>query len=132
MDHLLIWHVVSMAWTEIGLGQDDYPKIAAELKLSYANWNEIDEVIKGDVLGSFALDSLWFILAMISVVGIFFITPMPDWGYEEADLRNRMIKWKKIPRKKRYLNPLRIMGYPIAWLISIGVRRKLKAAFLQR
>ncbi|KAB8194976.1 hypothetical protein FKV24_005670 [Lysobacter maris] len=32
MDHFLIWNTVSMAWTEIGLDDDEYPAIARELR----------------------------------------------------------------------------------------------------
>ena len=132
MDHLIIWNAVSMAWTEIGLSDEEYDKIAADLQLSYTSWSEIDDIIKGDVLGSFALTTLLLLLAMVSLIGIFFVTPLPDWGYEEAELRRRMGNWSKIPRWKHYLNPLRIMGYPLAWLLSSSVRKKLKNAFLRR
>ena len=131
MDHLIVWNAVSMAWTEIGLSDEDYDKIAADLQLSYTSWSEIDDIIKGDVLGSFALTSLLLLLALVSFIGIFFVS-LPDWGYSEAELRRRMGNWSKMPRWKHYLNPLRIMGYPLALLLSISVRKKLKSAFLRR
>jgi hypothetical protein len=129
MDHFLIWDTVSMAWTEIGLSGDDYPKIAKKLRATYANWSDVDDIIKGDVLGSFALDSLLLPLALIPIIGMFLIAPFPDWGYEEAYMRARITKWGKIPRWRHYLNVLRLAGYPIAWLMSLHVRFKLKAAF---
>jgi len=132
MDHLIVWNAVSMAWTEIGLSDEEYDKIAADLQFSYTSWSEIDDIIKGDVLGSFALTSLLLLLAMVPFIGIFFINSLPDWGYEEAVLRRRMDNWSKMPRWKHYLNPLRIVGYPLAWLLSISVRKKLKNAFLRR
>lgn len=131
MDHLIVWNAVSMAWTEIGLPDEDYDKIAADLQLSYTSWSEIDDIIKGDVLGSFASTSLLLLLAMVSFIGIFFVS-LPDWGYEEAELRKRMVNWSTMPRWKRYLNPMLIVGYPLAWLLSISVRKKLKNAFLRR
>ncbi len=118
-----------MAWTEIGLMPDDYPKIAKELRSTYSSWSDIDDIIKGDVLGSFSLESLLLPLALIPIIGMFLIAPFPDWGYEESYLKARIAKWERIPRWRHYLNLLRLAGYPIAWLMSFGVRYKLKAAF---
>jgi hypothetical protein len=129
MKHFLVWDTISMAWTEIGLGPEDYPKIAEKLRSDYSNWSDIDNIIKGDVLGSFAIDSLLLPLAFIPIIGIFLIAPFPDWGYEETYLKARIAKWGRIPRWQHYLNLLRLAGYPIAWLISFSVRYRLKIAF---
>lgn len=119
-----------MAWTEIGLSPDDYPKIAAQLH-DYACWQEIDQIILDDVLGSFALDSTLMLVAMVTIIGIFLITPFPDWGYDPDVLERRMQQWYRLPRWKHYLNPLRLIGYPIAYLMSLSLRRRLKAAYDQ-
>lgn len=131
MKHFLVWNTVSMAWTEIGLSREDYPDIARELRSTYRNWEEVNEVILGDVLGSFALESLLFPLAMIPLVGMFLIAPLPDWGYEESYLQERIGRWESSPRWTHYLNPFRLLGYPLAYLLSLGVRHRLKAAFLR-
>ena len=129
MRHFLVWNTVSMAWSEVGLSDEDYPRIASELRSTYRDWEEVNEVILGDVLGSFALESLLFPLAMIPLVGIFLIAPLPDWGYEESYLQKRIGRWERSPRWTHYLNPFRLLGYPIAYLLSLGVRHRLKAAF---
>lgn len=129
MEHFLIWNTVSMAWTEVGLSQDDYPAIATELKAAYASWDEVNEVILGDVLGSFALESALFPLALVPLVGMLLITPFPDWGYEESYLRKRIDRWQRLPRWRHYMNPIRIIGYPLAYIFSLSLRHRLRAAY---
>ncbi|AWV06144.1 hypothetical protein [Marilutibacter maris] len=130
MDHFLIWNTVSMAWTEIGLDDDEYPAIARELRRSYESWEAVDTVIRRDVLGSFALESGLFPLALVPVVGLLLIAPFPDWGYDEDYLRQRMRRWHRMARWRQYLNPVRLLGYPIAWLFSLPLRRRLERAWM--
>jgi hypothetical protein len=54
---------------------------------------------------------------------------MPDWGYNEDYLRERIRKWHSKPRWMHFLNPLRLLGYPLAILSSSGIRRRLQAAY---
>ena len=118
-----------MAWTEVGLSREDYPKIARELRSTYRSWDEVNDVVLGDVLGSFAIVSLLLPLAMIPLIGIFLIAPFPDWGYEESYLQKRIRRWEGSPRWTHYLNPFRLLGYPLAYLLSLPVRHRLKAAY---
>jgi hypothetical protein len=130
MKQFIIWDAVSMAWTEVGLSPEEYPKIARELRANYDNWDEVNDIILGDVLGSFALVSSLLPLAIIPIIGLFLIAPFPDWGYEKSYLEKRIAHWERYPRWRHYLNPLRLIGYPIAYLLSIQVRSKLKRAYL--
>jgi hypothetical protein len=118
-----------MAWSEIGLDADDYPRVAAQLRTNYASWDEIDDIILGDVLGSFAPLSLLPIFVLIPVIGLFLIAPFPDWGYEKSYIERRIEKWSTIPRWQHYLNPIRVLGYPAAFLFTFSLRRKLRAAY---
>ena len=129
MKHFVIWDAVSMAWSEVGLAAEDYPRIAEKLRATYASWDEVNDVVVGDVVGSFALESSLLPLVAVPIIGLFLVSPFPDWGYEEVYLKDRMARWYKVPRWRHYLNPLRLLGFPLAMLLSIGVRRKLKAAF---
>jgi len=131
MNDFLIWNTVSMAWSEIGLDDKDYPEIARELRTSYDRWEDINAVILRDVVGSFAFESSLLLLAVIPLIGMFLITPFPDWGYEEAYLRRRMERWNRSPRWMHYLNPFRLVGYPIAFLISFPLRHRLKKAYIR-
>ena len=129
MDHFVIWEAVSMAWSEVGLAPSEYPEIATELRASYSSWDEVGDVIFGDVLGSFALESCLLPLALVPVIGMLLITPFPDWGYEKSYLQERMRRWYSVPRWRHYLNPLRLVGYPLALLIAGGLCWRLKAAY---
>ncbi len=118
----LVWDTVSMAWTEIGLEPGDYPAIAEKLKSEGALWPEIRSIALRDVCGSFAVDSFLLIPCMLWMI-------MPDWGYSEEYLRLRAKRWAQRPLWLHFLNPFRILGYPIALVLSIGVRLRLKHAF---
>ena len=130
MGKFLVWNTVSMAWTEIGLDKDDYPKIALELRKSFSSWTDVNRIVLGDVVASFTFESWALPLAMIPLLGIFLISPWPDWGYEQDYLERRIAKWERVPRWQHYLNPFRLACYPLAWLLSLEVRFKLKRAFL--
>jgi hypothetical protein len=116
-----VWETVSMAWTEIGLEPSDYAAIAEKLKQEGATWSEVRAVALRDVCGSFAVDSFLIIPCMLWMI-------MPDWGYHEEYLRRRAQRWAQRPIWLHFLNPLRLLGYPVALVFSISVRRRLKRA----
>lgn len=116
-----VWDAVSMAWTEIGLEPGDYPTIAEKLKEEGATWPEVQAIALRDVCGSFAVDSFLIIPCMLWMI-------MPDWGYSEEYLRRRVQRWGERQVWLHFLNPLRLLGYPVAILFSIGVRLRLKRA----
>lgn len=99
----LIWDIVAMAWTEIGLENEDYPEITAKLKESAAAWNEINQIAVQDVCASFAWDTFLIFPCMLWVI-------MPDWGYDEEYLRNRMIQWGAKPKWFHFLNSFRLLA----------------------
>jgi hypothetical protein len=119
---LIIWDTISMAWTEIGLDDDDYPRIADQLLSQAVSWEEIQEISIRDVCGSFAFDTFLIVPCMLWMI-------MPDWGYNQDYLRKRIHKWNSKPIWVHFLNPLRILGYPLAILMSRGVRSRLKVAY---
>lgn len=65
---------------------------------------------------------------LILLVGV---SPWPDWGYETEYLNSRAQKWHSRPYWQHLLNPLRLIGYPLAVLMVLGFRHKLKKAFLK-
>jgi hypothetical protein len=121
-DNFEIWDAVSMAWTEIGLEDTEYPKIAKKIKETHSNWEEVDLIIKKDVCGSFAFDTFLIFPCMLWMI-------MPDWGYDSDYLKERMAKWYSKPYYKHFLNPMRVLGYPMSLLMSASVRSELKRAF---
>ena len=118
----VVWDTVSMAWTEIGLEADDYPKIAERLLARQVSWAEIQRVSVRDVCGSFAFDTFLIFPCMLWMI-------MPDWGYSEEYLRERIRKWHSRPIWVHFLNPFRLLGYPLAFIVSIGIRHRLKVAY---
>lgn len=122
MDKYKIWDVVSYAWTEIGLEKDSYPEYARSIKQDYSDWESANRIIIRDVCASFAVDSFLIFPCMLWMI-------MPDWHYEDEYLKARMEKWYAKPYWLHFINPLRILGFPIALIFSIGVRRKLKRAY---
>lgn len=131
MEDLEIWDIASMAWTEIGLDNSEYPKLAEKLIEKNLDWSYINKIILVDVCGSFSIASASILLILIPVLGLFLITPIPDWGYEEEHLKEKIKKWKKYPIFIHFLNPARLIGYPLSVLMVLGVRKKLKKAYFQ-
>lgn len=133
-----------MAWTEVGLIESDYPVFAKTIKETHPEWDQVSKILILDVCASFAADSGFFTLIFISpllasiihpafvvlfLLSFFLITPMPDWGYDEGYLKERMQKWESKPRWLHFINPIRIIGYPIALLFISKMYRHLKNEF---
>jgi hypothetical protein len=121
-DNFDIWNVISYSWTEIGLEEHEYAKYAEKIIANHQTWEEVNSIIIKDVCASFAFDTflafpcmLWFI--------------MPDWAYEDDYLRARMKKWYAKPYWTHFINPLRILGFPLALIFSSGVRNRLKREY---
>lgn len=127
--HYEIWNIASLAWTEIGADESDFNRATEILLENDVKWNEVDKIIFRDVCGSFSVMSATFLVALIPIIGLLMITPMPDWGYEEEYLRKRIAKWESVPILLHFLNPVRIIGYPIALIFVIRLRFKLKKAY---
>lgn len=119
---LVVWDAVSMAWTEIGLEKSDYPRIANRLLSLQVSWDDVQRVAIRDVCASFALEVFLIFPCMLWMI-------MPDWGYNEDYLRERIRKWNSKPVWMHFLNPLRWLGYPLAILSSSGIRHRLKVAY---
>ncbi|MEO1855954.1 MAG: hypothetical protein ABGY95_01135 [Rubritalea sp.] len=122
MDKFLVWEVMSYAWTEIGLEKSDYPEYAKKIYSQCDDWKTIDQIITKDVCGSFSQDTFLIFPCMLWMI-------MPDWGYNKEYIKERMQHWYSKPAWQHYLNPLRLLGYPLALVFSLSVRRKLKKAF---
>lgn len=119
--HYQVWDVISMTWTEIGLVDSDYPALAKSIKHIEPDWNKVNHIILYDVCASFAIDTI--------LIFPFWML-MPDWGYDEDYLKQRITKWHTKPKWFWFLNPIRIIGYPLSLLMSYGVRHKLKRAYI--
>ena len=123
-DRYLVWDAVSYAWTEIGLEDPEYRDHAKRIADRFNSWDDVEAVVK-DVCGSFSIDSFLIFPCMLWMI-------MPDWGYSEAYLKERMSKWYSKPFKIHFLNPVRVLGYPVARLLSSKVRKKLKNEYLKQ
>jgi hypothetical protein len=115
------WEFISYAWTEIGIEQDECKSLAREARITPNTLNQADRIFFRDVCASFAVESFLIFPLMLWMI-------MPDWAYREDYLRNRMKKWYARPYWTHFLNPLRILGYPIAVLFAFEYRSKLRKA----
>jgi hypothetical protein len=133
MDKFAVWHTFSATWTEIGLDGDDIAHDAKTLRNSYQDWGDIDKIIFRDICLSFSIESALVLVAvfppLILLVGV---SPWPDWGYETEYLNNRAKKWYSTPYWLHLLNPIRLVGYPLAVLFVLSLRSKLKKSFLSQ
>lgn len=116
-----VWDTVSRAWTEMGLEPADYPGIAQKLQEAGATWPQVRAIALRDVCGAFAVDAFLIFPCMLWMI-------MPDGGYNDDFLRHRMQQWKQQPLWLHFLNPLRLLGYPVALLCSISIVLRLQRA----
>lgn len=121
MNKSKVWEIMSYSWTEIGLTDAEYFRMAKTIEFEPRDWNELDRIIFKDVCASFAVDSfLAFPLCLWML--------MPDWGFDINYLRERIKRWYSKPYFVHFLNPLRLLGYPVAILFALSGRKKLKSA----
>jgi hypothetical protein len=116
-----VWDIMSYAWTEIGITQDECDALVAHHGLGAIPLAEIRRVVYRDVCASFAHDTFLIFPLMAWML-------MPDWGYDAAYLRRRAAAWEARPAWRHWLNPLRAFGYPMAVLFSASQWRMLRRA----
>ncbi len=141
--YLLVWDAVSMAWTEIGMDEKDYLDTADKFHKEFNSWQEIQK-ITFDVIGAFSfgygcinlLIILGFIykstfaLLLLSFIPYFFMMSLPDWGYSEEYLTEKMNNWYQQHYIIKFLNPIRVLGYPLILLFTFGHLRRLKKYYV--
>lgn len=124
--HFLVWKIFSSVWTESGFDAQDLTHFS-EIKQNYPYWSDLRTVIYRDVLGYFALPSFCMLFVWIPIVSsLFLIAALPDWEFENTWLQRKMQKWYAIPWWMHYLNPLRWIGYFIAFGMAYRVINCLK------
>lgn len=116
-----VWEFISYAWTEIGIDETESRSLALAAGLNPGNLHQADRIFLRDVCASFAVDSFLIMPMMLWMI-------MPDWGYDEKYLRARMHDWYAKPYWRHFLNPLRLLGFPVALAFGLNYRRKLHKA----
>lgn len=124
MNEFELWKMMSYAWTEIGLEDDEFVFHARRIGADSGQWQEIDKIILRDIAGSFSLESFLIFPLCLWVF-------MPDWEFDDQYIQKKMKHWHRQPTWRHYLNPMRLLGYPTAVMFSWSYRKKLKAAFTQ-
>ncbi|MCB0345550.1 MAG: hypothetical protein KDD66_10555 [Bdellovibrionales bacterium] len=124
MDSYYVWQIISFSWTEVGIEYPECQELVEKAQISIEDLPEVDRIYFRDVCASFA---------PVAILGFpLWMFVIPDWGYGEEDLRERMERWYKRPYFLHFLNPLRVLGYPIALLMSWGNRSKLRRAVIAK
>ena len=123
MDKYYVWEIISYAWTEIGIEADECHQLVLKGNITCQDLEIVDRIIFRDICASFAVDSFLIFPLMLWMI-------MPDWGYDEEYLRNRMRRWYAKPRWLIFVNPFRWLGYPIALLMLQKYRTMLRQAVL--
>ncbi len=121
MDRYCVWDAVSYAWTEIGIEDSECRDLVRRGKIGVADLAEVDRLYFRDVCASFAVDAFLVFPLMLWII-------MPDWGYSDEYLRARMERWYARPYWKHFINPLRLLGYPVALIFSWHYRTMLRRA----
>ncbi|MFW2178141.1 MULTISPECIES: hypothetical protein [unclassified Moraxella] len=118
----LIWDYVSLSWSEIGIGKDEFSSYLQKIEQYYPSWQDIKPIIN-DVLLCFA--------PQIPLMFAFF--PMiPDWGYNKDYLTEKIQQWETRSKIMIWLNPLRLIGYPLAYLMALSYIYRLKKHYQKK
>jgi hypothetical protein len=119
MDRYYVWEIISYAWSEIGIDDKDCMALVKKGAIAPEHLPDVDRIVFRDVCASFAVDSFLIFPLMLWML-------MPDWGYSEEYLRERIERWHSRPYWKNFLNPLRWLGYPLAILAALRYRSMLR------
>jgi hypothetical protein len=119
MDKYYVWEIISYAWTEIGIEDAECDVLVEKGDIKAQHLADVDSIIFRDVCASFAFDSFLIFPLMLWMI-------MPDWGHSEESLRKRIERWHSRPYWTRFLNPMRLLGYPIAVLLALKYRTMLR------
>jgi hypothetical protein len=120
MDRYYVWEIISYAWTEIGIEDRDCATLVRKGAITHEHLREVDRIVFRDVCASFAVDTV----LNFPLMGML----MPDWGYKEEYLRQRIERWHSRPYWINFINPLRVIGYPLAVLMALKYRSMLRRA----
>jgi hypothetical protein len=121
MDRNYVWKIISYAWTEIGIEDDECRVLVEKGGITTADLAEIDRIYFRDVCASFAFETFL-------VFPLFLWMLMPDWGFEESYLIKRVERWYSRPYWMHFMNPMRWLGYPLSILIALKYRSMLRRA----
>lgn len=121
IDTYPVWEILSYAWTEIGIETDECKTLLDKGQITPSDFHQVDLIIFKDICASFAVDTFLIFPLMLWMI-------MPDWGHSESYLRDRMNKWYAKPYWTHFLNPLRLLGYPLAVFMALSYRSKLRKA----
>src|SRR5919106_6512372 len=105
------WEIISYGWSEIGIEQRECNDLVRKYGINEDNLRQVQLTCFRDVCASFAFEAFLVIPLMLWML-------MPDWGFEEEWLRRRAERWYARPYLLHFLNPLRILGYPVALLFA--------------
>jgi hypothetical protein len=121
MERYRVWEILSYAWTEIGIEDNECRSLVRKGDIGVADLDEVDRLFFRDVCASFAVESFLVFPLMLSML-------MPDWGYDDEYLERRIRRWYAAPYWSHFLNPLRVLGYPVALLFAWRYRAMLRRA----
>jgi len=121
MDVRTVWEIISYAWTEIGIDETECQALVQKGGIGVGDLDEVDRLFYRDICASFAVDAFLVFPLMLWML-------MPDWGYSDKYLRNRIARWYSRPYWVHFLNPLRMLGYPVALCFAWSYRAKLRRA----
>lgn len=119
MERYPVWEIISYAWTEIGIDEDECWSLVRKSGIGVADLPEVDRIFFRDVCASFAVESFLVIPLMLWMI-------LPDWGFREDYLRRRADRWYARPYWSHFLNPLRLVGYPVALMFAWPYRAMLR------
>ncbi|MBZ4039310.1 hypothetical protein [Novilysobacter selenitireducens] len=118
MNREKIWEAMSYAWTEIGLSGAEFEKFAREIQVKPEGMSEFNRAVFWDTCGTFAIESTFAFLSL----GV----SLPDWHWPDAV--ERVARWRRRSVLQSLLNPIWLIGYPLACIMALNYWLQLRRA----
>ncbi len=123
MNREYVWMAMSYAWTEIGIVGSEYEDYAHKIAAHESEMGEFKRAVFFEIIPAFAVDTIF----AFTFIGI----NLPDWSFDSDYLNNKVNKWLKRPLVLSLLNPIWLIGYPLAIIISFAQYVKLRKAVIK-
>jgi hypothetical protein len=120
---IAVWEILSYSWTEIGIDESMCARMARDADITIADLPQIDRIFFRDVCAAFAVQSFLVFPLMLWML-------MPDWGFDDVWLAEKMEHWYARPYWSHMLNPIRLVGYPVSILFALRYRSMLRRVVL--
>lgn len=112
-----VWLAASFSWSESGLEDSEYRNYAKSIGALPGESRAVAFVVFWEVCGAFAVFTVGALLSMGAA--------LPDWGFKDEYVLHKVSAWRNRSLVLSLINPLWVVGYPLACVMAFGGWLKL-------